>query len=109
MQRPFTVACRESSTVAEVLDRIGASKYSGNYRRAAVMAERLGVELPVAKKVDWRARVAVPRLDDDQVRARFRRADVPQDNKLLKRWVTSRLRIANACTECSLGPEWTRS
>ena len=54
MQRPFTVACRESSTVAEVLDRMGASKYSGNYRRAAIMAERLGVELPVGKKGEWR-------------------------------------------------------
>lgn len=106
MQRPFTVACRESSTVAEVLDRIGASKYSGNYRRAAVMAERLGVGLPVAKQGEWRARVAVPRLDDDQVRARFRRADVPQDNKLLKRWMTSRLGIANACTECSSVLKW---
>lgn len=102
----FAKACAESSTVAEVLDQIGASKYSGNYRRAAVLAERLGLELPVAKKGEWRARVLVPRLDDEQVRARFRRADVPQDNKLLKRWMTRRLGVANVCTACSLGPEW---
>ena len=104
--RLFAIACSESSTVAEVLDRIGVSKYSGNYRRAAVMAERLGVVLPVAKKGEWRARVVASRLDDDQVRARFRRADIPHDNTLLKRWMTSRLGIANECTSCALGPEW---
>ncbi|KRC59040.1 hypothetical protein ASE14_14675 [Agromyces sp. Root81] len=102
----FVIACAESSTVAEVLDRIGASKYSGNYRRAALTAERLGVTLPVAKKGEWRARVVAPRLDDDQVRARFRRTDVPQDSKSLKRWMTTRLGIENACISCGLGPEW---
>lgn len=34
----FALACTESASVAEVLDRIGVSKYSGNYRRAALMA-----------------------------------------------------------------------
>ncbi|MGH3703249.1 MAG: helix-turn-helix domain-containing protein [Agromyces sp.] len=102
----FAVACAESSTVAEVLDRIGASKYSGNYRRAALTAERLGLKLPVAKPGDWRARVVAPRLDDAAVRDRFRRTEIPQDSKSLKRWMTKRLGIANECSSCFLGPEW---
>jgi len=44
----FATACAQSHTVAEVLDRLGVSKYSGNYRRAARLAEQLGVVLPVA-------------------------------------------------------------
>ncbi|WP_022894305.1 HNH endonuclease signature motif containing protein [Agromyces subbeticus] len=102
----FTKACAESRTVAEVLDRIGVSKYSGNYRRAAVMAGRLGVALPVARRGEWHARVATPRLDEDEVRARFRRGDVPQDSASLKRWMTRRLGIAYVCVLCRLGPEW---
>lgn len=79
----FAKACSESLTVAEVLDRIGVSKYSGNYRRAALFADRLGVDLPVARQGEWHARASTPVLDDDQVRARFRRTEVPQDLRLL--------------------------
>jgi hypothetical protein len=43
----FLGACASSATVAEVLDQLGVSKYSGNYRRAADYAERLGVVLPI--------------------------------------------------------------
>jgi Homeodomain-like domain-containing protein/HNH endonuclease len=102
----FAKACAESLTVAEVLDRIGASKYSGNYRRAALMADQLGVTLPVARKGEWHSRAAAPMLSDDQVRARFRRSEVPQDSKSLKRWMTRRLGVPNACESCELDPEW---
>jgi hypothetical protein len=102
----FATACAESLTVAEVLDRIGVSKYSGNYRRAMLMAQNLGVELPVAKRGAWHSRVAKPMLTDEQVRARFRRSETPQDSKSLKRWMTHRLAIPNACASCELGPEW---
>jgi orotate phosphoribosyltransferase-like protein len=64
----FATACVESLTVAEVLDRIGVSKCSGNYRRAMLMAKQLGVELPVAKRGAWHSRIAKPMLTDEQVR-----------------------------------------
>lgn len=102
----FAKACEESQTVAEVLDRIGASKYSGNYRRAQFMAQQLGIELPVAKKGEWYARIAKPMLTDDQVRARFCRSEIPRDSKSLKRWMTRRLGIPDACAICGIGPEW---
>lgn len=102
----FVMACSESRTVAEVLDRIGVSKYSGNYRRAANLAERLGVALPVARRGEWHARVAKPILTEEQVRARFTRTERPQDSKSLKRWMTCRLGVPAQCVSCGLGPEW---
>ena len=104
--REFALACSESKSVAEVLDRIGASKYSGNYRRAALMANELGVVLPVARTGEWLARISKPILTDDQVRARFVRSTVPRDNTSLKRWMTTRLGVQHICTMCGLGPEW---
>lgn len=86
----FISACESSMTVVEVLDKMGASKYSGNYRRAAQLAEELGVVLPVARKGSWAARIVTPILSDDEVLARFRRTDRPQDSKSLKRWMARR-------------------
>lgn len=102
----FTEACATSQTVAEVLDKMGAIKYSGNYRRAAKYAQSLGVELPVARKGTWTARVLKPILSDEEVLARFRMTDVPSDNTTLKRWMTQRLGVRNECVECRIGPEW---
>ena len=105
----FAAACSESNTVAEVLDRLGATKYSGNYRRAAHMAEQLGIILPVARKGAWHLRVRTPMLSDDEVLARFTRVEVPSDNASLKRWMTRRLGVPNACISCNLGPSWNGS
>jgi transposase len=102
----FATACEESNTVAQVLDRLGVSKYSGNYSRAARLAEQLGVVLPVARKGEWYSRIAKPILTDDQVHARFQRTERPQDSKSMKRWMTRRLGVPHACTTCGLGPEW---
>jgi DNA-directed RNA polymerase subunit N (RpoN/RPB10) len=102
----FKTACAESRNIAEVLDRLGVSKYSGNYRRAAHMADDLGVALPIARPGSWTARVKIPILTDDEVRARFARTEQPQDSKSLKRWMTGRLGIPNECVACGLGPSW---
>lgn len=105
-ERAFLEACVASATIAEVLDRLGVSKYSGNYRRAADYAERLGVVLPIARRGAWRSRDPKPILSDEQVRARFRRTEVPQDSKSLKRWMVRRLGVMNRCVTCGIGPEW---
>lgn len=102
----FAVACAASLSVAEVLDRLGVSKYSGNYRRAAHLAEQFGVVLPRARRGAWHSRAAKPMLTDEQVRARFRRTETPQDSASMKWWMTSRLGVPSECVACGIGPEW---
>jgi DNA-directed RNA polymerase subunit N (RpoN/RPB10) len=102
----FLEACAASATIAEVLDRIGVSKYSGNYRRAADYAERLGTVLPMARRDAWSSREPKPMLSDEQVRARFRRTEIAQDSKSLKRWMVRRLGVMNRCVGCGIHPEW---
>ena len=94
----FKAACSESSSIREVLARMGVGDTANEYRYERKLADELGVRLPI-----WNGagRLPVPKLTDDELFV----FGTERSNVALRRRLI-RVGVAYVCAECGQAPVW---